>query len=443
MMTIPALDAHPPLRLPEQAEETLPNGLTVIAIRRPGVPLVEMRLGVPFARVDLAQGALMTQTLFCGTASSSGAGLTARLDEIGGSLQARADLDRLEINGSAFGTELDRLIELLAEVLHDAAYSERDVDTERDRLADALKVRLRQPKHLARTALRERIYGDHPYGLPTPRIDEVRAVQPTHLRALHRHRLRPDGAALVLVGSFDPSAVLGNALRRLGGWRGVAVQADLPPTPPLTPGALLLVDRPGAVQSSLRFALPAVRRDHRDYAPLQLANLIFGGYFSSRWTQNLREQKGYSYGPHARIDHSAAGSTLVANADVATRLTAAALVETLYELGQMTCLPPAAADFDQARQYALGSLLLSMSSQTGLAKLASNLAGFGLRLDYLLTHADRLLSVTTADVLSGARKYLAPAKAVSVILGDADRIASQVAAVAQLEVRRSADRYQA
>ncbi len=77
----------------------------------------------------------------------------------------------------------------------------------------------------------------------------------------------------------------------------------------------------------------------RDYPALQLANLIFGGYFSSRWTENIREDKGYTYGPHSRIDHHVLGSALGLDVEVATEVTAPALLETWYELGKIASLP--------------------------------------------------------------------------------------------------------
>ena len=89
------------------------------------------------------------------------------------------------------------------------------------------------------------------------------------------------------------------------------------PTPPA--GPLLVLDRPGSVQSSLRMgtARGQPRMDER-YPALQLANLVFGGFFSSRWTENIREDKGYTYGPHSRVEHHALGSSLMFDVEVAS-----------------------------------------------------------------------------------------------------------------------------
>jgi zinc protease len=212
----------------------------------------------------------------------------------------------------------------------------------------------------------------------------------------------------------------------------------VPPTPELEPGPLLLVDRPGSVQSSLRMALPAVSRTHPDYAPLQLANLVFGGYFSSRWVENIREDKGYTYGPHSSIEHFLAGSALLVAAEVATEVTGPSLLETRYELGRIASLPPGEEELEQARRYALGTLRLGMSTQAGLAGLASMYAGFGLRLDYLAEHAAKLAKATKETVAAAAAEYLAPAKAAMVVLGDAERIEHSLAALTSLTTVESA-----
>ncbi len=164
-----------------------------------------------------------------------------------------------------------------------------------------------------------------------------------------------------------------------------------------------------------------------------LANLVLGGYFSSRWVENIREEKGYSYSPHSRIDHSVAGSSVTLSAEVGTDTTAPALLETLYELGRLATVVPARDEIEQARQYAMGSLLLGMSTQSGLASLASTYAGFGLRLDFLADHAARLAGATEDDIAAAAAAYLAPAKAVSVVLGDAEQVEAALTTLTPVE----------
>jgi len=430
---LPDLIPDTKLKLPKQAERKLTSGLTVIAIRRPAVPLVEMRLRVPFGRAPLARATLLSQALFTGTETMSSIDIAAELQAVGGGLSAGLDPDRLLVSGTSLASGMDRMLEILAAVLTNPTYPGEEVATERDRLVDHIQVAQTQPAHLARTALLRRMYGRHPYAVQTPEPEQVRGVRPAQLRALHADRLRPDGAVLVLVGDLSPEKAIDAAEKALSGWIGQSRDGNLPPTPALEPGPLRLVDRPGAVQSSLRMALPAVSRTDADYAALQLANMVFGGYFSSRWVENIREDKGYTYGPHSSIEHFVAGSALVVAAEVATEVTGPAMLETLYELGRIASLPPGEEELEQARRYALGTLRLSMSTQAGLAGLASIYASFGLRLDYLREHSAGLAAATREQVTEAAARYLAPSRAVTVVLGDADRVETPLAALTAVE----------
>lgn len=435
---LPALEENRELVVPPSSERTLANGLTVIAIERRSVPLAELRLRVPFARerldpAFLADSAVLSQTLFSGTADMSTVDIAAALQTVGGGLSAGVDPDRLLISGNGLVDGLDTVLSILARVLQGATYPESEVITERGRLVDRIQVAQSQPAHRARVTLLKRIYGDHPYAVQTPEVSDVAAVEPARLAALHAARVHPDGGTLVLVGAFDATAALDAAQAALGAWDGVGAPEQLPATPPIVSGPVVLADRPGAVQSSVRLALPAVPRTHPHHAALQLANLIFGGYFSSRWVENIREDKGYSYGPNSLVEHSLAGSTLLIAAEVATDVTGPALLETWYELGRLATAPPTPDELEQARQYALGSLLISMSTQAGLAGLASSYAGFGLRLDFLAEHARRLAAVSRDEVAEAAATYLAPARAATVVLGDAGRIESSLATLSSVE----------
>jgi predicted Zn-dependent peptidase len=374
----------------------------------------------------------MSQTLFSGTAVMSTVDIAAALQTVGGALSAGVDADRLLIAGNGLASGLDRVLGIMSDVLHGATYPEEEVTTERSRLLDRIQVAQSQPAHIVRVALLKRVYGEHPYAVQTPLPDDVAPLVSEDLAGLHAARLRPDGAALVVVGDVEAEAVLDLAESVLGSWTGASPGESVPPTPTLEGGPIVLVDRPGSVQSSLRLALPAVGRTHPDHACLQLANFIFGGYFSSRWTENIREDKGYTYSPHSIVEHSIAGSSIILSADVATDVTAPALLETVYELGRLANLPPTADELEQARQYALGSLLLGMSTQAGLAGLASTYVGYGLRLEFLAEHAARLAAVTREDIQTAAARYLAPANAATVVLGDASIVDGPLATLAHV-----------
>jgi predicted Zn-dependent peptidase len=432
-LAVPELGPVPRPKQPPSAERTLPSGLRLIAVRRPGVPLVELRLRVPFggtAPTLPARSMLLGETLLSGTAGHSQVELAAALQSLGAELHASVDADRLLIGGTVLRTGLTTVLRLLAEVLTTASYPTREVTGERGRLVERLSIARSQPSVLVREALRRRLFGNHPYARELPSVDDVSGVTAGQVRRLHADRVVPGGGVLVLVGDVSPARALDQVEAALGDWQAGTAVKPMPPAPAIEPGPIVLVDRPSSVQSSIRLGGPAVNRADPSYPALQLANLAFGGNFSSRLVENIREDKGYTYGPHSRIDHAAGGSTLIIDADVATGVTAPALLEIWYELGRMATLPISAGELADVRQYAVGTLALSVASQSGLASTLAALAGHGLGLEWLREHPRRLAAVTLADAHAVASQYLAPARMVTVVLGDAAEVTGSLSTLA-------------
>ena len=131
------------------------------------------------------------------------------------------------------------------------------------------------------------------------------------------------------------------------------------------------------------------------------------------------------------------GSTLLFDAEVATEVTAPAILETRYELGKISTLPVTEAELAAVRQYAIGTLALSTATQAGLASTLSALAAFGLGLDWVLDHPGRLTAATVDEVSAAAADFLAPARLTAVVVGDADAVAGPLAGLGEIELATS------
>lgn len=433
--TIPAVAPTRVPDLPTVAERTLGNGLRVLAVNRPAIPLVELRLRIPFAGAGpafQARAALLAETLFTGTADRDRLTIATDLQALGGALSTGVDADRFAIGGSALAINLEPFLGVLAEVLRSAAYPAGEVAGERARLVDATAVARSQPSVIAREALLGRLYGDHPYASDIPLDRQLAEATDADLRALHADRVSPVGAILTLVGAVEPGAALDAVEAALGGWTGSA-STPVPAVPAHRTGPIVIVDRPGAVQTNIRLAGPAVNRDSPQYPAQRLAATIFGGYFSSRLVSNIREDKGYSYSPRGSVEHFDVASQLTVAVDVATDVTAPALLEVLYELGRMATRAVGPDELDAARQYAAGTLALSTATAAGLASTLSSLAGAGIGIEYLRDHPAALATVTVDDVLAVAASVLGPSGLATVLLGDAAVISASVATLGALE----------
>lgn len=434
---LPALGTQPVGADLEMVETTLPFGLRVIAVARSTVPTVEMRLRIPFAgsdRLHAARAELVASALLTGTERRSRVEIDDELASIGGELGASVDPERLVIAGNALASGLPTLLEVLADVVTSAAFPAADFERERDRLAERIAMARSQPRTVAREALQQRRYGDHPVSREMPLVPDVVAVTADAARELHRSATLPTGSTMVLVGDLDPEATVALVGEALAGWDRSGRAAELPALPSLTGRDLLLVDRPGAVQSQLRLSAESISRTDPRYPAMQLANLVFGGYFSSRLVENLREDKGYTYSASSYLEFNPSGATLLVDTDVTREVTAAAVLETRYELARLSAVAPTEAEIDSARNYAIGSLLISLDSQPGLAGMLTALAGVGLDAEWLRGHPARLEAVTAEQVAHVAAELFTPTVFTGVVVGDAAVTAASLRALGGIEL---------
>jgi predicted Zn-dependent peptidase len=408
-------------------DTTLPNGLRVIVVRQSAVPLVELRLRIPFAGTDpmhAARAEVLASTLLSGTARRDRVAIDTDLALVGGELDASVDPERLSIGGNALASGLDTLLDVLTDALTGASYADDEVQREKARLVERIAMAKSQPTVIARQALQKHRYGDHPATREMPEAEDVAQVSADDVRALHQASVLPRGSVLVLVGDVGLDDGVARLESAFGGWTASGTAQELPTLPAVPGGDLLFVPRPGAVQSQLRLTADAITRTDPRYAALQLANLAFGGFFSSRLVENVREDKGYTYHARSYLEFTPGGATLLVDTDTASDVTASALLEVRYELGRIVLSPPNETEVDTVRQYAIGQLLTATASQGGLASQLIGLAAQGLGVDWLVAHPGRLQAVTAEEIASAAMDFFAPSRFTGVIVGDPAQLPS-------------------
>ena len=437
---LPAYGADKPLPVPEIEKRTLANGLEVWVLPRDGVPRVDYVLAVRGAgyAADEAPGfsAMLAGLLAEGSDRHDSKQIAEAAQGYGGSVGASADSDGITVHGNALASNAEGMMRLLAEVARAPAFPDDEVELAKANALQGLMASEAQPGFKARRALAQAVYGDHPYGHTLPTEQAIKAATPQQFRDAHARRFRPDHALLVVAGRVEPAQAFALAQSAFGDWKnGGERVADTPEAAAAVTPQFVLVQRDGSVQSAVRLGRPAIAATHPDYIPLQLANAVVGGGFSSRLMQNLREDKGYTYGARSSVSALREGGSITASADVRNEVTGASLKEFVAEYERLGSEPVSKRELDDTKRYVAGGYLISNQLQGAVASMLADNWLVGLPPEYLGEYVPRIRAVDAAQVQAMARKYYDPKAQSIVVVGDAAAIAEQLEPYGDFELR--------
>src|SRR5258708_5189360 len=437
---IPALSPERPVIWPPRARTTLSNGLEVVLVESHGIPKFTGQL---FFRSGNAVTAATVPGLADMTATVVRTGTTVRpsraieedLRRMGSDLSSGAGADTSVISFAGLMDFSKGLLRLVSELTQHASFPGDEFERERRQLVEGLRIERATPGFLASERMRKVLFGAHPYGTVSPTEAQVESYRLEQLKDFYRQYYRPGNALLVMVGDFEPQGMLDMIENIFGSWApGKVEEAPNPPLPELHGRRVHLVHLPGAVQAQIVVGNRAITRKHPDWLRLTLANSIYGGAFNSRLVMDIRESKGYTYSPRSGAHALRQHGYFSVGAAVRNEVVAAALTEIFYEIDRMRETPVGESELDDARVYMTGVFSLGLATQDGLAGQLATATLEKLPEEYLETYRDRVMALTSAEVLDAARKYFDSANAQIVIVGDRAQIESQVAQFGTTEV---------
>ncbi|MDN5939089.1 MAG: insulinase family protein, partial [Salinisphaera sp.] len=306
--TLPAFGDFPDLDLPTLQKVTLDNGLQVWLAERDTAPLVELRMvfdaGYAADPADAPGTASMTLAMMDeGAGARDALEISAAISRLGAQLASSSSLDASVISLSSLSSRLDASMGLYADVILRPTFPEQELQRlKRLRLADIAQEQ-HSPVSMAMRLLGPLLYGDkHAYSVPltgSGTAAAVKAMTVDDLQTFHRHWIRPDNATLVVVGDVDMATLKPLLKEHFGGWKAgdaAAPEKSFPEQPKPDHQRVFLVNRPGAIQTTVIAANLAPPKSNPQNIAMTTVNTILGGMFSSRLNMNLREDKHWSYG---------------------------------------------------------------------------------------------------------------------------------------------------
>jgi zinc protease len=431
----PEPGAARPYSFPAVVRTSAAGGL-VVAAHLPGQLLATASLLLDAGAAREAADREGTATILAkaleeGTHRRDSAGFALALERLGAELTTSVDWDAFRVGVSVPVGLLPGAVELLAEAARTPKLDPEDVTRVRDDEVTALRMEWAQPGPRADAALRADLFGaGERYGRPLHGDPtSTAAVTVDDVVAFHESYLRRPGVLLV-AGDLDRLDLKQLAEAAFAGTSGDPLPADEPLGVPIADGRrLILVDRPGSVQSTLRLGHRAPHRAHPDYVPITLAATVLGGAFTSRLNHLIREVKGYTYGIRGDFAMTRRFGRFGVSAAVQTAVTGPALADTIGEITLTRLDGVTEEELDVARRWRAGQLSVEMQTPGAIAGALATLVVHGLPDDYYATLRQQFLEASVESVSAAAGTHLHPEGLTVVVEGDAAMVRDDLTAL--------------
>lgn len=440
VLTMPALLAEesgmqtppPPaepreMKLPEPLERTLPNGLRVIVVERPGLPILSAQLVIKSGgEVDPAGAAgameMLSTLLMRGAGQRTAPQLAQSIETLGGKIETGAGWDATSARLTIMSAHAAAGLEILRDVVRRPTFAAAEIERLRTETLDELRVKMEEPGTLAKAALARLMFGDGPYAHPlggTPK--SVARIARAQLTKLHATYFRPANAVLVFAGNLTAAQGFGWAETFFGDWKNpgaplsamrVAEVGGKPRT--------VIIDMPNAGQAAVVVGKVAIPRKAPDYFPGLVASTVLGGGYSARLNAEIRVKRGLTYGASSELGARRLGGGFVAAAQ--TKNSAGPEVATLMraELDRLGAEPVPTDELIPRTSTLTGEYGRALETNDGFATRLAGWAAQDIPLSILQTYPADIRAVPAEAVQTFAREHLRSAETCVVIAGNAE-----------------------
>jgi zinc protease len=398
----------------------LPNGRKVLMLSKNELPLVTLTWVAP--RGSANDGALPGLATLAARMRTEGAGkldgaqFSQAIDALGASLSSVTYTDYSCLTLTVLKKNLQAAAKLWADAIFAPRNEEADFVRARTILLDELRAESKDPRATADRVAAELLYGERKFG--SPGYAHPKGGRTSTVAKISRANVADALAAFSLEGQVvavgDVSeAELRALLTEVDSGKPGALQTASGPEKklralkalPKSGIDVVLVERPDSAQSVVALVLPGVSANQPDVPPLALANTVLGGSFTSRLNQDLREERGLSYGASSRIAALRNPGMIYAGASVFVDKTGEAAKALLDDVSAFQKTGPTEEEVGRAKKIAQSETLEAYASTAQIAGRLARLVGLGLPLDYEKVQAQKRGEVTLADVQKAASVY--------------------------------------
>jgi zinc protease len=296
-------------RLPPYEKFVMDNGLTVYLMEQHEVPLIYVSFVFPAGAVKdgdtYGLASLTAEGLLFGTKNYTKKQIEESLDFIGASYETSASKEFALLSMSFVNTDQRTVFPILKEIVLHPIFDEEEFEKRKTRLLVELERAKERPSSVIRSYYDAFIFQEHPYGNPVSgTIGSVSGISAHDLRDFYQSNYFPGGSAVAIVGDFDTVRMKGSVIELLQEWEagGTPTPIAARPVPPCSESRLLFVNKDDATETRFIIGGLGIKRSNPDYVPVQVVNTVLGGRFTSWLNDELRVNRGLTYGARSYFD---------------------------------------------------------------------------------------------------------------------------------------------
>lgn len=425
----PEPEAPPAISFPSYLDTTLRCGLKVFIIVSERQPSTAFRLLIKGG--DLYDGAkpglagMTARLLRNGTSRYTAAAFDRKVDLLGASFETGSEKDALHIALSGQSEDAAELLDLMTDAVLRPTFPAEELEKEKARVVARLEVDRSRPLVLADRMVRRVLFGAaHPYGAALTAAS-INALTAEDLKAHHRTYFVPNHASLAVVTSLSAADILPQLEKAFADWKPATVESlPLPSFPKLTGVSVHLINRSGAVQSTVMLANPMPPRREPEMIEFGVVSTALGGD-AGRLPYLIRE-RGYAYGASSFGALYNSGGLFISTAEVRSAATVAS-VNLLYgEHQRIAQEPMREREFSVQRDYMIGGYLRSLEGSARLAVRVQDIDLYGFPKDYYQKYVGTLSALTLERATELAKKYIDVQNVAVIVVGDAATLKPQL-----------------
>jgi zinc protease len=416
------------VKFPSYYEKTLPNGLKVIVIENHEQPIVYVSFVVKSGSTydgELPGLASVTAELLTkGTKTRNATQIAEEIDFVGGSLNATASWDATNVSVLVLKKYLGVGVDILQDVVLNPTFPEEEIERVKTQRLASIKQSKAEAGYLAGVRFSKELFAGHPYANVSGGNEEsIQKMKRDDLVKFYQTHFIPNNSFIIFAGDITPSEALPLVEKYFGGWKKEKnPHKKFQTVKDVNQTKVVIVDKPGAVQSAIRIGHLGIDRKNKDYVKVYTLNTLLGGYFNSRINMNLRETHGYTYGASSFFDARIYPGPFIVSTDVRNEVTDSSIAEVIKELKRIIDEPVPEDELKMAKDYIVGSFPLQIETPAQVASRVMTIEIYGLPKDFYDRFREEVKKITAKDIQETARKYLHPDKLLIVVSGNSKQI---------------------